>query len=846
MNIIAQEPASIPDWDVLKTYDELEFGNIALPVGGIGTGTISFGERGDLRDWELMNRPGKGFVPLGQLKPFFVMSAGIEGERVIRVLEGPVALDRYDGYFGSQEPNHGMPRFPESSYSATYPFAQVNLSDPGIPLAVSVEAFNPMVPLDAELSGMPVMVLVYRIRNNTDETIRAAVCGNIPNFIGNDGYTHEQRQGSGLYVTSGEKDNQNEYREDHDVKGIYMYSKGVDPVSNAWGTMVLATHEGLQTSYRTGWKPGYHFESLSEFWEDFRVDGTLEEIAGSQHPSTMASLAVDMEIAPGEVGEFPFFITWHFPNRDSWTPVDGEDNTIGNYYCAQYTDAWDAALQILPKMPESRRKTVEFVNAFTGSSYPDAVKEAALFNLTALRSQTTFRTTDGFFHGFEGCFDHVGCCFGNCTHVWNYETATPFLYGDLSRKRRISEFNFSTEPDGRMSFRMGLPMETRGTDYQHAAADGQMGCLMKLYRDWQLSGDDDFLREVWPMAKKALAFAWVEGGWDEDADGVMEGCQHNTMDVSYFGPNPQMMFWYLGALRSAEEMAAYLGEKDFADKCRRLFENGSAYVDDHLFNGEYYIQKKMPSPPKDKVYPGLYHHEDLLGKEDPKWQIGEGCLVDQLVGQYMAHICGLGYLADSKNIRTALRSIMKYNTRENLFDHFNTRRSYALGHETVLLMVDYPDHVKKEVNPFIYAPETMTGFEYTAAVGMLYEGQLDNGLICIRNIRDRYDGIKRSPFDEAEAGHHYARAMASWSAILALSGFHYSAVSGVLTFESVPGNDFWSTGNAWGTVKVDAGNEVTLEVLGGEITLSQLIVRGIKTSKLPKSVTMKEGDKMTF
>ena len=58
---------------------------------------------------------------------------------------------------------------------------------------------------------------------------------------------------------------------------------------------------------------------------------------------------------------------------------------------------------------------------------------------------------------------------------------------------------------------------------------------------------------------------------------------------------------------------------------------------------------------------------------------------------------------------------------------------------------------------------------------MLYEGQTEAGLTVIRAIRDRYDGLKRSPFDEAECGHHYIRAMASWAAVLALTGFHYDA-----------------------------------------------------------------------
>ena len=63
-----------------------------------------------------------------------------------------------------------------------------------------------------------------------------------------------------------------------------------------------------------------------------------------------------------------------------------------------------------------------------------------------------------------------------------------------------------------------------------------------------------------------MEFCWIEGGWDADQDGVMEGCQHNTMDVEYYGPNPQMQAWYLGALKAVEKMAVHMGEKEFANE----------------------------------------------------------------------------------------------------------------------------------------------------------------------------------------------------------------------------------------------------------------------------------------
>ncbi|MGI8485510.1 MAG: GH116 family glycosyl hydrolase, partial [Thermomicrobiales bacterium] len=384
---------------------------------------------------------------------------------------------------------------------------------------------------------------------------------------------------------------------------------------------------------------------------------------------------------------------------------------------------------------------------------------------------------------------------------------------------------------GQMSFRSELSL-SRATEWPTAAADGQVGCIMKLYRDWQLYGDETWLAARWPSARRALEFAWVDGGWDADQDGVMEGCQHNTMDVEYYGPNPQMGFWYLGALRASEEMARHLGDDAFADRCRALFTSGSAWIDANLFNGEYYEHEIRPIPNPADIAPGLRHvmanNPDLGAADlsDPDFQIGSGCLVDQLVGQYMAHVCGLGYLGDRNKIQTALASDFTYNFKPTLRSHFNHLRTFALGDETAMLMASYPLG-RRPARPFPYFNEVMTGFEYTAAVHMLYEGDTSHGLQVIEAIRARYDGERRSPFNEAECGHHYARAMASWAAILALTGFHYSAVTGEMQFkERTQGSrTFWSTGNAWGVLALgESGYEI--EVHQGTVNLITLRIGG--------------------
>jgi non-lysosomal glucosylceramidase len=370
--------------------------------------------------------------------------------------------------------------------------------------------------------------------------------------------------------------------------------------------------------------------------------------------------------------------------------------------------------------------------------------------------------------------------------------------------------------------------------------------VAKAYRDWQLSGDDAFLKRIWPNVRRSVEFCWIKGGWDGDRDGVMEGCQHNTMDVEYYGPNPQMRIWYLCALRASEEMARYLGETDFAATCRELFARGRAWTDSNLYNGEYYEHEVRAPRRMQDVAPSLRLHMGAAKVTEPDYQLANGCLVDQLVGQFMAHVCGLGHLVKPSHVKKTLRSIARYNRKDGFVDHFNCMRSYAMGDESGLLMASYPNG--RPANPFPYFTEVMTGFEYTAAIGMLYEGQTSAGLRSIADVRNRYDGVKRSPFNEAECGHHYARAMIAWAAHLAITGFHYSGVEQTMTFTAEAGRWFWSNGSAWGTVTIreqGPDHRVSLEVLSGQIRLKRLMLEGAEPCVFDRVKTIRPGRGLT-
>ena len=838
----AQHPSVDYDgvWPVIRSYDEHHLDRISLPVGGIGTGTIGLGGRGDLRDFELGNRPAKGFRPD---TGFFALRIARPGSPAIaRVLEGPLGKNDFEGGAGSPAANHGLPRFANASFDAAYPFGQVHLAGPDLPV-VTLRGFNPLVPGDLEASSWPLVVISVDVTNTFDEEIEVSVAGVLENFVGANGT--ESAVGA----------NANSVRSTDGLVGISMSAPKLNPRAEAYGMVALSTvrTDDVVTTTRTGWADASWGNSLLDFWDDFLDDGHLDE-RESTALRPIGSIANASTLPPGASHTFTFLITWSFPNRVAWRSEDhkldqGEYTTaiVGNHYSEVHPDPWQTAVDALDQLPRLEKDTIGVVAAIASSTVPDSVREAALFNISTLRSPTLFRTADGRFYGWEGVMDRVGSCFGTCTHVWGYEFATSFWFSELAWSFRQTQYELATNDNGLMSFRVGLPVED-SQNWGLAAADGQMSTLVHLYHDWRLSGDDAKLARLWPAAKKSLEFAWIPGGWDADQDGVMEGCQHNTMDVEYYGPNPQMGSLYLAALRASAEMADAMGDKEFAERCRSLFESGSRWIDDSLFTGEYYRHQIRPVGDDGFIASGLRHPS--MGSNsltDPELQLGDGVLVDQLVGQYAARLTGLGGVLDANHVAITLDTIFKRNFRESLAGHFNHMRSFALADESALLMCSYEEG-KRPARPFPYFSEVMTGFEYTAAVSMIQDGDRAKGVTVIDAIRARYDGARRNPFDEAECGHHYARAMASWSAFVAWNGFEYDGRDGTLsfTFPAAVGKTFWSTGSAWGTWTQSATDDEASGVLainGGTIVVSTVVVNG-KAHPLAGVATRRAGDEI--
>jgi len=474
-----------------------------------------------------------------------------------------------------------------------------------------------------------------------------------------------------------------------------------------------------------------------------------------------------------------------------------------------------------------------FRDAFYDSTLPAEVIEAAAANLTILKSPTVLRQTDGRMWCFEGCCDSRGCCHGSCTHVWNYAQAVPHLFPELERSLRSTEFNESQNEEGHQTFRSALPIRPVAHTY-HAASDGQLGGIMKVYREWRISGDTGWLEEIWPKVKQSLNYCIRT--WDPRGVGVLEEPHHNTYDIEYWGPDGHCSSFYLGALAAAAEMGTALGEDDDAARFRGLLEKGGSFLEDELFNGEYFFQKIRTEGLDAEFHPidasangpGYERIIEALNTQGPKYQYGTGCLSDGVLGFWIARMCGLDQaLVDPEMVRSSLDAIYRHNLKHDLSGHANPQRpAYALGKEGGLLLCTWPRGGALSI-PFVYSNEVWTGIEYQVASHLMLEGMVEEGLDIVRVCRDRYDGRVRNPFNEYECGHWYARAMSSYGLLQGLTGVRYDAVEKCLYIDSKVGDDFksfLSTETGFGSVGLKNG-QAFIDVKMGEIEVDRIVVR---------------------
>jgi uncharacterized protein (DUF608 family) len=803
-------------------YSGKNLDRIAFPVGGMGAGMFCLEGTGSISHMSVHNRP-EVFN-----EPCMFAAISVKGiKNGTKVLEGQVPewkkFGQPDSANGSGGASYGFPRFQNSKFNARFPFAMIEMKDDDIPLEIQLTGWSPFIPTDADNSSLPVGALEYSIRNTAATTIEALFSYNSRNFMSRTNGANKIKALS---------------------NGFILSEEGVINKPESKGDFAIFTNEP-GTIVDHCWFRGGWFDPLTITWGRF-MNGEVRQKDPVEKDAPGASLFVPLTLKPDETKVIKLMMAWYVPDtdlnygKDSKEKVDEacdekncscKDPYYKPWYSGKFKGIDDVVNYWKTNYNDLRTKSVLFKDSFYNTTVPAEVIEAIAANLAILKSPTVLRQPDGKLWSWEGCGDNSGCCAGSCTHVWNYAQAIPHLFPKLERSLRETEFFPSQDKEGHQTFRAALPIRPVATDF-YAASDGQLGGIMKMYRDWRISADSQWMKKMYPHIAKSMDYCILT--WDPRSTGTLEEPHHNTYDIEFWGPDGMCTGFYLGALKAISEMGKFLGED--VKKYQSLYEKGRKALETELYNGEYFIQKiqwkGLNAADPVEVSKGSWNSDyseeakELLEKEGPKYQYGKGCLSDGVLGVWIAEMCGLKDTVDHVKVASHLNSVYKYNFKSDLSDHSNPQRpSYALGNEGGLLLCTWPKGDMLSL-PFVYSNEVWTGIEYQVASHLLMIGETEKGLRIVRACRNRYDGRVRNPFDEYECGHWYARAMSSYGMLQGLTGVRYDAVTQEMFIESKMGDftSFISTETGFGNIGLKDGKPF-LNTVYGEITVKKYVIK---------------------
>lgn len=819
------------DYNGLYTGENLN--RVAFPMGGLGAGMICMEGSGALSHVSIRNKPDVFN------EPGIFAAVAVKGiVNGAKVLEGSVPdwkkFGRSNAANGSTGATIGLPRFRNASFLTRFPFGDLDISDDDLPLKVKVSGWSPFIPTDDDNSSLPVAALEYHFTNTGSASIDGIFTFNAKNFLEIEHGKNSIAPTQNGFILTEEGTKEKPFRTDL----AFFTDDDSTVVDHCW--------------FRGGW-----WDPLSMAWNTIK-NLEIKSVAPVETNAPGASLFVPFSLESGKTKTIRLMMAWFSPEseltfgemgtrKENYDPTRGccnspSDISLDKYdkdfngktykplYSSRFSNINDVISYWRQQYTELKRKSTLFKDAFYSSTLPPEVIEAVASNLTILKSPTLLRQFDGRLWNWEGCSDDEGCCHGSCTHVWNYAQAIPHLFPALERSLRGTEFCESQDVAGHQNFRSTLPIQPAQHDF-HAAADGQLGGIMKVYREWRISGDNEWLRKIYPMVR--ISMDYCIHTWDPREKGVIEEPHHNTYDIEFWGPDGMHTSFYIGALNAITKMGEFLN--DDVSRYKKLAALGKKMIETELYDGEFFIQKiqfeglNAKDPTKEKSYGGEYSEEAkaLLVKEGPKYQYGKGCLSDGVLGAWIARMCGLENPIDAAKIKSHLLAVHKYNLKENLSEHANPQRpSYALGNEGGLLLCSWPKGGKLSL-PFVYSDEVWTGIEHQVASHLMMMGQVKEGLDIVRVSRNRYDGRIRNPFNEYECGHWYARALSSYGYLQALTGIRYDAVDHKLFVDSRIGDFtcFLSSESGFGTVSLKAG-KVSVNVVYGQIAINSVDISG--------------------
>lgn len=554
-----------------------------------------------------------------------------------------------------------------------------------------------------------------------------------------------------------------------------------------------------------------------------------------------------IHLAANESVEVRFAIAWHFANGHAGSLFPGEitrRNEQRNYYSMFYGDAGDVIHELTENHNQLAAATRLWRDTWYDSTLPVWFLDRTFVNTSTLATTAAFRMhdpdrqdLDGRVYFWEGVYRGPG----TCTHVTHYEQAFGRLFPDAARaQRQITDFNAGWRDQlGYVGYR-GEANNGHHFGIPHAI-DGHAGTILRTYREHTTSVDDTFLRSVWPRVKRAVQFMIDQDAGrgffadkvpaharNQQPDGILEGPQYNTLDKVWDGVIPWISGLYMASLRASTEMARDMGDDAFADQCARIVNAGGPKLAEMTFNKEYGYFVQHPN------------------RQDRYVNSNDGCHLDQVFGDSWAGQLGLSQILPQAQRRSALNKIFEHNLYRHVGDYrkdavIQCARFYADADEPGLIFCTFPNGGARQSSPtggnnwdslvVGYFTECWTAPDYLVAAQMFDEQMPTHALAVARAVHDRYAEapLRRNPFNEVEYGNHYTRAMSSYAAYIAATGFEYHGPKGRLGFAPrlTPENfkAAFTVAEGWGSFQqqyVDQQLHAAVEIKYGALRLNQL------------------------
>lgn len=767
--------------------------------GGIGTGGVELGKDGVFRHWHIFNNQPFGSGPMFDWRDnsmlFFVVRYQVQGENPrMKVLQ----ID--DGTEVAGIPNHvytvpWLTGVDKVEYEASYPFSRLRFTDAQMPLIIDAEFFTPFIPHNVKDSSLPGMYCNFSVKSTTSKPVDVMLLATMRDGIA---YDVDRKR----FVT-----------DMHEGTGYTMFEATaglVDKKHASFGTQAMASLSKSSTHY-LGWEHRHpYYEILIRNKRLPNVNDTdgrnyrLDPKTGRKHLANgraNSSIAVSRKLKGKGGFDHCFVMTWHCPNlysdatrKQKAHGKGGERRLEGHYYSTSFKTAADVARYMIANRRRLDEQTRAFHRDFFDSSLPGYVLDQINSNLNTFVT-SAWLTKDMNFGIQEGMNPE-----GNFGPLATIDVA---MYGSLSTAALFPELDKSMMrahkrlqmPSGEICHGIGRNFATHdAAESVHSRLDLPSQYVILALRGYFWTNDRTYLKEIWPSVVKALEYVLRERDMNGDLLPDMEGAMCTYDNFPMFGAASYVASLWLAALRYAIAAATALGDRRRAKRYSEILAHGTKVFEKKLWNGSYYR---------------LYN--DVGGKRGDK---DEGCLTDQIVGQWATHFIGDAPLLKHERVKAALKTIMQH----------------AYQPEYGLLNCRWPgDRFLHPVDPNCWSDQAntcWTGIELAFASFLIYEGFVQEGMKVVGNVDQRYRKAGMY-FDHQEFGGHYFRAMSAWAIVNAALGLSINGTE--FSFEPrVKGNKlklFFVTGTGSGHyshTRSKTSERITLDASTGSLSFGTL------------------------